>query len=283
MARIRFVAALIGAVSLGGCGTYVPEIEDFPATRVQEPVLVNAIVTSIHCEIANAIKYVIDQDRRAATYNNGRRSAAWLEHWGAQITLTLTTEEKSTLNPTATWTPISPLTSIFTLAGTATVSSDATRTETMNFYHTVPELYRRAPCAAGVQPPIPTTSLLIQSDLKLRDWLIDQLAPVGTNEVGQPVSSSNVFGQKVLTHEVKFEVVTSGGLNPAWVLTRATVGQNGTLLTGLRDRIHDLLITLGPVDPTQQNGALMAAAANTHLASQIGLAVATSIKGRITP
>lgn len=255
MLMMRFVGALIGAVSLSGCGTYVPDIQDFPATRAQGAVLVNAIVTSIHCEVAKAVKYVIDQDRIAATYNGGRRSAAWLEHWGAQITLTLTTEEKSTLNPTATWTPVSPLTSVFTLAGTATASADATRTETLNFYNTVPELYRRAPCAAGVQPPIPATSLLIQSDLKLRDWLVAQLAPVGTSEVNQPVSSGNVFGQKVLTHEVKFEVITTGGINPAWTLTRATVGQNGTLLTGLRDRTHDLLITLGPIDPGQKMAA----------------------------
>jgi hypothetical protein len=282
MRMIRFVGTLMGAASLSGCGTYVPDIQDFPATRAQGAVLVNAIVTSVHCEVANAIKYVIDQDKIAAALN-GRPSAAWLNHWGAQITLTLTTEEKSTLNPTATWIPASPLTSIFTLAGNATVSADATRTETLNFYYTVPELYRRAPCASGIQPPIPATSLLIQSDLKLRDWLVDQLGPVGTNEVNQPVSSSNAFGQKVLTHEVKFEVTTTGGINPAWILTRATIGQNGTLLTGLRDRIHDLLITLGPIDPSQKNGGLILAAANTHLASQIGLAVATSVKGRITP
>jgi hypothetical protein len=282
MNAIRFFCMLIVAASLGGCGTYVPDIQDFPATRPQGQVLVNAIVQSVHCEVANAIRYVIDQDRRAAALN-GRPSAEWLKHWGAQITLTLTTEEKSALNPTATWVPPSPLTSIFTLAGTATLSADATRTEKMNFYYTVPELYRRAPCATGVQPPIPATSLLIQSDLKLRDWLADQLTPVGTGEINQPVSSSNVFGQKVLTHEVKFEVTTSGGLNPTWILTTATVGQNGVLLTGFRDRIHDLLITLGPVDPSQKNGGLIVAAVNTHLASQIGLAVATNVRGRITP
>jgi hypothetical protein len=273
---------LVSVASLCGCGTYVPEIQDFPATRAQGAVLVNAIVTSIHCEVANAIKDVIDQDRIAATVN-GRRSAAWLDHWGAQITLTLTTEEKSTFNPTVTWMPPSPLTSVFTLAGNATLSSDATRTETLNFYYTVPELYRRAPCATGVQPPIPATSLLIQSDLKLRDWLFDQLGPTGTGEVNQPISSSNAFGQKVLTHEVKFEVLTTGGINPAWTLVRATIDQNGVLLTGLRDRTHDLLITLGPIDPSQKNGGLVAMAANSHLASQIGLAVAINTKGRITP
>jgi hypothetical protein len=282
MHMIRLFGLLIGAASVSGCGTYVPEIQDFPATRDQGSLLVNAIVTSVHCEVANAIKYVIDQDRRA-TALNGKSSAAWLNQWGAQITLTLTTEEKSTLNPTAVWTPASPLTSIFTLAGTATASADATRTETLNFYNTVPELYRRAPCATGVQPQMPGTSLLIQSDLKLRDWLVAQVLPVGTGEINQPVSSSNVFGQKVLTHEVKFEVITSGGLNPAWILTTATIGQNGALLTGSRDRIHDLLITLGPVDLNQKNGGLILAAANTHLASQIGLAVATNVRGRITP
>jgi hypothetical protein len=282
MSTTRFSGAVAVALLLSGCGTYVPDIQDFPATQAQGETLVKAIVTSINCEIGNAVKSVIDKDKEGAKVN-GFRSAAWLEHWGAQITLTLTTEEKSTLNPTATWLPVSPLTSIFTLAGSATVSSDATRTETLNYFYTVPQLYHRLACTPGVQPPVPATSLLIQSDLKLKDWLFAQLAPVGTGEVAFPTSPDNVFGQKVLTHEVKFEVMTTGGLNPAWTLVRANINQSGTLLAAQRDRIHDLLVTFGPIDPTQKNGALIIAASDTHLASQIGLAVATSLKGHITP
>jgi hypothetical protein len=94
---------------LGGCGLYVPEIQDFPATPVQGDLLVKAIVSSVHCEVANAVKEVIDRDKQGAAYNRGKRSAAWLDQWGAQMALSLTVEEKSTLNPTAMWTLMNPL------------------------------------------------------------------------------------------------------------------------------------------------------------------------------
>jgi hypothetical protein len=282
MSIARRILHLSASCLLGGCGLYVPEIQEFPATPPQGQLLVQAIVTSVHCEVANAVKFVIDQDRRGAAVN-GRRSAAWLDKWGAQIALTLTVEEKSTLNPTAVWTPLSPPSAIFTLGGSATLSTDATRIDKLNFYYTVSELYKRAPCTTGVQPAAPTTSLLIQSDLKLTEWLMDQLTPVGTSEINQPVSSGGVFKQNVLSHEVKFEVVSTGGVTPAWKLVRANFNQSSTLFATTRDRTHDLLITFGPIDPTQKNGGLVTAAANAHLASQIGLSVSTNLKGLTTP
>jgi hypothetical protein len=282
MFTTRHIAPLLVSFVVSGCGLIVPELQEFPATPPDGQLLVQAIVTSVHCEVADAVKAFIDQDIQNAAVN-GTRSGAWLDHWGAQMALTLTVEEKSTLNPTAVWTPISPPTSIFALSGTGTLSSDATRIDKLNFYYTIPQLYKRAPCTAGVQPRAPTTSLLIQSDLKLKEWLFDQLSPIGTGEVTLPVSSGGIFKQNVLSHEVKFEVVSTGGITPAWKLKRATVDQTGTLFATTRDRTHDLLITFGPIDPSQKNGGLDAAATSAHLASQIGLAVSTNLKGVITP
>jgi hypothetical protein len=277
LSTFRYIIPILLNLLAGGCGLFVPEIQDFPATAPDGQLLVQAIITSVHCEVADAVKAVIDADRLGAAVN-GRRSAAWLDHWGAQMTLTLTVEEKSTLNPTAVWTPLSPPTSIFTLAGTATLSSDATRTEKLNFYYTVPQLYKRAPCTTGIQPQAPATSLLIQSDLKLKEWLFDQLPPVGTGEVNQPISPGGVFKQNVLSHEVKFEVVSAVGITPAWKLIRANFNQTGPLFATMRDRIHDLLITFGPIDPTQINGGLVTAATNSHLASEVGLSVSNNLR-----
>ena len=65
-------------------------------------------------------------------------------------------------------------------------------------------------------------------------------------------------------------MVSGGGINPAWILTEATVNQGGTFLQATRDRTHSLLITMGPGN----NAGLTGAARDAHLASSIGNAVA---------
>jgi hypothetical protein len=281
MSAMRWIVSVSAGLLVSGCGLSVPEIEDFPGGPPDGQVLIQAIVTSVHCEVADAVRYVIDQDIQDAKQFHQKLSATWLYKWGAQIALTLTVEEKSVLNPTSVWTPLSPASAIFTLAGSGTLSADATRIDKVNFYYTVADLYKRAPCATGVQPKNTTaSSLLIQSDLKLVQWLQDQVTPVATGEVNQPTSSSGIFKQNVLSHEVKFEVVSTGGITPAWKLVRANFNQSGTFFSGTRDRIHDLIITMGPGDST---GLTTEAANDAHLASQIGLAVSNNLKSLPSP
>jgi hypothetical protein len=275
MCATRVGIILGSAFSLFGCGLYVPEIQEFPGTSVDGQLLVQAIVRSVHCEVRNAITYVLDQDRKLAPLNGGFRSAQWLENWGAELTLTLQIEEKTLLNPTAAWVPHTALTSLFTLSGGLNASSDATRIDKLNFYYTVKELSHEGTCAPDPDPPL--GSLLIQSDLKLREWLLSQTMGFGTGEVNYPINVNGPFKQNVLSHEVKFEVISGGNINPAWKLVESTVGQSGTLLTASRDRTHDFLITFGPIDPSQK-GTLISAAANAHLASQIGLAVSNNAR-----
>jgi hypothetical protein len=271
----RFVVLSVfflgGAQLLTGCGTYVPEIVELPGQ--DSYLLVTAIVQSVHCEIANAVKNTIDDAAQGSTVS-GRSSAEWLKHWGAQVTLTLTLEEKTTINPTGVLTPVGPLTTIFTLAGSLLGSADATRTDAVNFYYTVPDLYKQAPCHTGIQPKDGATSLLIQSDLKLQEWLQDQILPSAAGTITLPTSPNGPLGKNVISHEVKFQVVTTGGITPAWKLVQVNFNQSGTLFEVSRLRTHDLQITLGPGD---FKGLTTFAANNAHLASQIGLAVSTNL------
>jgi hypothetical protein len=271
----------ISVVGLGGCGTVVPEIEDFPGGPPDGQALVQAIVTSFHCEVADAVKYVIDQDIADAKQFHQPRAATWLYNWGAQIALTLTVEEKSAVSPTSVFTPTGSPKTIFTLGSGATVSADATRIEKVNFYYTVAELYKRAPCARGVPPKNTTaSSLLIQSDLKLAQWLQDQILPVATGEVNQPTSASGIFKQNVLSHEVKFEVISTGNITPAWKLVQVNFNQSGTFFSATRDRTHDLIVTFGPGN---SKGLTSTAAINSHLASEIGVAIATHLQNLTSP
>src|SRR5215469_6558541 len=229
---------LFAILMLSACGTYVPAIQEI-GDDTQGVLLVQEIVGSIRCEIRNAFAQIYWDDLEAAKAN-GHRSAAFLDDWGAQIQLSLSVEEKTILAPTASWMP----NAIFSLFGSATGSSDATRIDKMNYFYSVAELRSRQGCLPGAPAGSHPASLLVQSDLKLYNWLSSLILPVVTDDI------SAVEKQNAVSHEVRFEVVSTGSINPAWRLSRVfSVNQLGTLITASRDRTHDLLITLGPVDP----------------------------------
>jgi hypothetical protein len=264
MSAIRISVPAVAGLLLASCGTYVPDIQEPPFGQVAQQQLVQAIVTSVHCEVINA---VVDFYNDAKRYPDLRPIARNMSTWGVQMALTLKTRENSVANPTGVWAPNNLLS--FTLGVSGTASSEAIRTNVLNFYYSVAELRQRGKCRTGVQPQYPVTSLLIRSDLKFKDWLYDQLTTAVTGETQVPVHKDGKLGQNVLSHEVSFEVITTGGINPAWKLTEGAINQSGTFLQATRDRYHDLLITMGPGD----NAGLTGAARDVDLAARIGQSI----------
>lgn len=241
--------------------------------------MVQSIIQSVHCEAANALRHLREKDLEFAKKFHQKPVTDFLSTWGVQLTLTLTIDEKSSLNPNAVWMPPSPLSAVFTLGGAGTLSSDATRTDKMSFYYKVTDLVKRAYCATGVQQGN-EASLLVQSDLKLEEWLADYLTPLGTQEGQAPTSKGGILKSTVLSHDIKFEVLSSGSLTPAWKLTRATVNQSGSLLSVSRDRTHDLIFTLGPGDETGFTSSAPILADNSL---QIGNAVSAGLRPFLNP
>jgi hypothetical protein len=317
---------VVGICLLNGCGTYVPEIQDFyePFDALN---LVNAIVQHVECEVKTSVQELILEDMKNGEEfkpdgkNPQGRKLSWLDTWAAQIVLTLTIEEKSSLNPGLSLnTPIhngitnfvgetlpgsypasltsyvagntfSALTTAqsYVLGFGGNFSSDATRTETLSFFidftkFTDKESLKQAndkfkPAQDQFGDAFDPTSLcqqrgfLIQSDLKLRNWL--QL--VASNSFQDPNFSGQVQSSKkdAIAHEIKFMIIYGGNVTPSWKLVRVSANQGSNPLFGAtRTKTQDLIITLTP--PTQ-NGQLSAAANNTVLASQIGQAVASAI------
>jgi hypothetical protein len=273
--RLNLVALLSVPVFLSGCGTFAPSLQEFG----DEALLVQSIVTSVHCDVANAVWAVINKDSYGDLRHLGPVEKEWYQHWGAEIALTLALDDATTLAPNAVGMPPSPANAIFTIGGNASISSEATRTDKVNYFFTMKQLYKRAPCKTGLQPQQGAPSIIIQNDLQTKAWLNDQLLPYQTREANLETSAKGILGQNVLSHEMKFIVTTSGGINPAFTLTRATVNQSGTFFNTSRNRTSDLLITFGPLDPTQPNGGLIAQAEIAHQTSQIGLA--NSINGTV--
>jgi hypothetical protein len=286
--RTQIIAAVFASISLCACGTYVPNIQEHPGGPVEGQAIVKAILHNINCEITEAIHDIIKRDKeQIAPLNRGKRTAEWLEDWGVQTTLTLTLDEKGSLNPVVNWLPPSPANAIFNLAGAASLSSEGMRIDKINSYNTVQD-FLHFQCVER-----PNGLWLLSSDLKLREWIIYVISAAASGEITLPKSGSGPFKTNVLSHEVKFIVSSSGSLTPGLKLTRVSINQSGTFLTASRDRTHDLTITLGPKEdvPSVQilNGRAVRVvtrgpsrqAADAHLASQIGSAVSDGIRNAL--
>jgi hypothetical protein len=278
MAAIRVLLPLALGFLIAGCGTYVPEIQEIGGSQEAQS-FVQAIVTNVTCEVQDAF-YAAHQAYPKGTFLDG---------WGVQLTLALTTDEKGAVSPSANWLPPSPATAIFNLSGGATVSSEATRIDKMNSYYLVKDLYN-APCPPGSRGG----PFLLQSDLKLKEWLTSALTAETTNTVQfDKDTADGPFKTNALYHEVKFEVISSGGVTPSWKLTTVSVNPTGSLLSASRDRTHDLIITVGPADKTyvkelvrgKTKRVLVAApgpqAQALHDAGVIGAAVADAVRGTL--
>lgn len=287
--RTRVFASLAaGILLLGGCGTYVPNIQEFPGDTVDGQLFVQKIVQNINCEITDAVRYVVEQDKKLP-----RRTAAWFEDWGVQTTLTLTMDEKGSVNPVVNWMPPSPASAIFNLAGAGTVSSAANRIDKLNSYNSVKQFLKNQ-CVQR-----PEGAWMLSSDLKLREWIVYAIMANNTGEISIPASTAGPFKANVISHQVKFIVSSTGSVTPGWKLSRVAINQTGTFLSASRDRTHDLTITLGPMDHVpvdfvrRRDGRTetvatrvsrpSSQAAESHLASEIGSAVANSLRSSLLP
>lgn len=265
MHRCLVLLTLFGSLALAGCGMVVPQIRDFPNNynSAKNNELVHAIIESVHCELEDAVTRVI----------NAGADAKFLKDWGAEVALTLNLEESSTISPSTVYLPNATVTQTFTLAGGLSAKADATRVDKVNSYYPVSELYlgRNGKCPRPNNSP--PDSLLIQSDLKLGEWLSAMVTGVATGQI------THIGNKNVISHQITFELTTTGDITPAWVLTRATINKSGKLFTTSRARKHDLLVTFGPADPSKKR--LIPAAETAHFASLLTSGVTTGFKNAL--
>jgi hypothetical protein len=265
---------------VGGCGFRVPDIQEVGG-RVEGQRFVQAILTNVTCEVRNALN-----DLHQA-YPEG----TFIDSWGAQITLTLTTDEKGEIAPGVSWTPpgLTQPSSVFALGAGVSFSADATRTNKINAYHLVVDL-QKTRCSEQARP---NGLFMLQSDLKLSEWLFDAVSAAKTNTINFGTTSLAVK-ENVIQHEIKFDVVTSASLTPTWTLTRLTVNPSGNTFSAARTRSHDLLITFGPAVPAvvearDRNGRRRTVvvgqpsrqAADLHLSSTIATGIEAAVKSAL--
>lgn len=286
MSATRWITLALAGALTSGCGLNVPEIQDFgDQTTAQQ--LIQSIVYNVTCEVQDAIDDIYNNPAHA-------RKTTFLDTWGVQINLSLQVEEKSSVNPLANWLPPSPASSIFNLSAGGTLSADATRQDKLNSFFTVAELRKLGRCDKNARPG---GLLLMQSDLGLYEWLNANVIAADTHKIQYSKDySDGPFKTNVLSHEVKFDITSTGNLTPGWKLTKVMVNQSGNLFSATRDRTNDLIITLGPTMPTpkitlDKKGNLITITApgpsndafTAALASQIGIAVANALRNALPP
>jgi hypothetical protein len=322
MGRFRFGAA--AAVSLaalvGGCGSVVPNFGEFYDTVPPEN-LVDAIVGYVHCEVKSQIQFLIldDYDRvllgRALTGKPLTRRLTWLDDWAAQMTLTLTVDEKSTISPGVTLNTVLPnAISTFPSGNVTTPQSssvalgasgsvDGTRKGVVSWYIDFREftkdpmklaaarrardkLYAEARAAGTAHVASPCNNprgVLIQGDIGFREWLYMTLRPAFveggvTGDFAEDLKNEAKVSKKdALLHEVTFVVQYNGNVTPSWKLLRVSANPTGPFLSAQRTRTQDLVITLGQATDDAK-AAAATAAQNQALAIAIGNAVATAIR-----
>ena len=145
------------------------------------------------CELRDAVNNFYDKQQRQHLFINA---------WCAQLTLTLTIEVRSELNPTVMWTP----NRIFSLFGGIDLSADATRTDTINSFRTIQEIKALQSCTEEERPMGP---FLLESDLKLENLLFDSQTTADTGQVNFGETARAGSGKNVIQHEVKFIVTSS--------------------------------------------------------------------------
>jgi hypothetical protein len=238
------------------------------------------------------------------------------DSWGAQLTLTFTVDETSKLTPGVTFnTPMRNGISVFPGAASVTtpqsfafglggtLSSDANRVDTFDTFYSIGDIayvYSKKNVCDYYNPDLmgpdsASSLLLVKSNLGIKEWLpqafqvADFLRSSRAAETGEGPALGGSAGHAAdsISYHIKFVVVTSINATPTWKLVRLSANTSGNLIDVNRTRTHELLLTIGPgtIEKVKTKGGQTVrqvvpsqSAINSHLAQQIGSAVAEALR-----
>jgi hypothetical protein len=280
--RALGVSAIALAALVSGCGLYVPQKDPLHANDIdprnnmsRQGKIESNIIANIRCEVTRGVYNAV------ATGN-----VPWLAGWGAQISLNLTWDEQSSINPGLTYTtPIGIGPDMFSLGGGLAGSAHATRNEAITFTLENKTLLREAMLTSRTRSGLDCSALqegaTVQSDLKIDEFIYDKATIAGGHEARTSAIDYPQFStfQETLTFVVSF----GGNVTPSWKLIRLSINPGGQFLNGTRTNISTIIITLGPIaKPASPAGPaeLALQAAVQHNAAFQGGSTASAILGQ---
>jgi hypothetical protein len=300
--KIPFALCLLSAIpltALSGCGLFTPEkypfMDDTPyADDATSPYgnLENAIVGHVQCEISKGIYDVWNhRDKLART--------AWLysTDWGASVTITLTFEDQSALNPgLSLTTPLENSIHTFPVGGPVTSgqsfalglggagTGNATRQETIQFTYTNKVLLKWGQNRIGPDERYcdqTNKGIMINSDLKIDQFIYDKMTiAMLANDVDPAAANSPPFN--TFQEQLTFVASLNANATPTWKFARVTANTTSPLVTATRTNTDALTITFGEVQPATRTSPAQLKSAGSALhgsgvqANQTGQAVNTT-------
>lgn len=314
---------------LAACGAFVPQKylapdSVAPSGYSEDGKIENAIVNHIQCEISKGIWRVwsershlnhvawlyagapgtpLHSGKSTASHQGTKsKSPSSVASWGTSVTLSLTFDEQSGLNPGVSI--ISPFQNgfkvfpateggnvsspqSFTLGLGASATAHATRVETIQFTYTNADLLNWAQKRFSIDRDAcnkTNTGIMIDSDLKIDDFIYDKatIATLG-GVIGIITRNSPPFN--TFEEQITFVALLGGNVTPTWKFFRTAVDSNATLLSATRTNTNAITITLGPVTPATPTSPaqLTSAAAALHLsgvaANQTGQQIQSTMPG----
>jgi len=168
------------------------------------------IVSHIFCEIAVGLKMAYEQVRAP-----DQMQLRWLHDWGTAVTLAITVEDQSGVNPgLSLMTPLQNRVFTFPTGGNVTSSQSfslgiggsataaATRSETIQFTYTNAGLLKAADSFISEQPDgyackARQDGLMIESDLKIWEFIYDKAIIAATGNAAAAVPATRLESQEV--------------------------------------------------------------------------------------
>ncbi len=250
------------------------------------------VVGEIQCELKKAVYNAVHDPHFPPGPNTGT-SVDWLKQWGAKVTLTLTVDEKGSLNPGVTFfVPYANDVKKFS-TGTVTTaqsfsfgiglqaSSDATRKETISYTYAFKDLLDQK-SIDNIACPY-EGSVTIHSDLKINDFVRNKIYLARLPDLLGPTTSLSPY--TAFSDEISFIVIYGGNLNPVWKFVSISGSSSSSpLVNSTRTKTQDVLITFGLVVETPEKPPTLSDDANAvHNANLIGQAVSTSNASQTPP
>ena len=272
--RCAILFSTLCSLTISGCGTYTPDVQEFWGTPTDMDAKLGLIVEQVKCELTRAARLIEAEDIGFSSVQ-GRQLKFVEEKWAADVLFQFTIDEKGGFNPGVTLTP--PLNKLETqsFGFGAQLSSEGYRQDKLHNLYKFRDLIgpekalpSKAQIAAEtcVKHPNSDATLIVQSDLKLYEWLQAVVNTQVRQETNLNVKNSFVK-DGVVVHDVKFEVVSAGSFTPSWKLVRVSVNPGSSpFLSASRDRAQEVIITIGPL---ASDGSLKAAGRDASLSSQI--------------
>lgn len=289
---------LAASFLLTGCGLYVPEMQPPLVDASREKEFENIIVNNVKCELRNAVYETMETLRTKTQYPG--ENIDWLLQQGATVTLKLSVDEKSSLNPGISFfEPFQNAAKLFPASGNVTIprsftgglgtanSIDGTRTEIVAFTYSFYDLLHEKGMEKYLGIPCDNENgVFIQSDLKIRQFILNKvfLATVPGSVIVHSDKEQPKVASPFSTFSYQVTFVASFGLNgtPTWKFTALSVNPTSPLFSGSHQRTQDLTISVGKTTPaTKAKPAVPSAEmVSLHNAALIGQAVATAIQSQ---